>query len=104
MNMYFLDDEHNPVRMDDIREWDDDRYIKNRRVDRTEVGEATVSTVFLGIDYGYIPNAVPVLFETMIFGGENSDWCQRYCTWSEAKTGHDKVVAALRDGTSLDFS
>jgi hypothetical protein len=52
-----------------------------------------VSTVFLGLDYGLWHNHDnPLLFETMIFGGEH-DCCQkRYSTWEEAEEGHKRAI------------
>ena len=50
-----------------------------------------VSTVFLGLDHGFGAEE-PVLFETMIFGGEYDEYCERYCTWDEAVEGHAKAV------------
>lgn len=70
-------------------------------VDKTEVEGAGVSTVFLGIDHSFTLNdtSPPILFETMIFGGEHSDYCRRYETWDEAQKGHNEIVKALKEGT-----
>jgi len=57
-----------------------------------------VSTVFLHLDHNWDPEGKPVLFETMIFGGEYNEEMWRYCTWDEAKAGHDKVVHCLKHG------
>lgn len=85
---------------DDVEEWaqmfeDSDR----RRVGLDEVGDASVSTVFLGIDHNYASfPSTPILFETMIFGGPYSDFQARYRTYDEAEAGHAAIVAALRAG------
>lgn len=47
----------------------------------------TVSTTFLGIDHGF-GGGLPVVFETMIFGGPRDLYQMRYCTWEEAERGH----------------
>src|SRR5947207_774053 len=47
-----------------------------------------VSTVFLGIDHGWGRRELPVLFETMVFGGKLDEWQWRYCTLEEAQVGH----------------
>ena len=64
-------------------------------VGKTEVGDAEVSTVFLSHDHSWF-GGPPILFETMVFGGEwdQSQW--RYHTKAQAVAGHDQVVAALR--------
>ncbi len=59
----------------------------------------TVSTIFLGVDHNHHfgrHNHVPILFETMVFGGENDGLCQRYATLEEAKAGHKKITAEVR--------
>lgn len=73
--------------------------FNSRMVARTEIGPLIVSTIFLGIDhnFGFGPDKDPLLFETMIFGGdERSDfaesYCERYHTWGEAEAGHAQAV------------
>jgi len=46
-----------------------------------------VSTVFLTMDHAW-DRGTPVLFETMIFGGEHDGDQDRYHTWDEAVAGH----------------
>ena len=65
-------------------------------VRKTYVGEAHISTVFLCIDHNHFGEGTPILFETMIFGGDSDDHQERYSTWDEAIVGHDEAVAFLR--------
>lgn len=51
-------------------------------------GEVTVSTVFLVTDHSFSHSDSPVLFETMIFGGQYNDYQTRYHTYDEALEGH----------------
>lgn len=74
-----------------------ERNQESRQIARTEVGIATVSTVFLGIDHQWA-DGPPILFETMIFGGEHEGWQERYVTWEDAERTHESVCAALREG------
>lgn len=69
-----------------------------RRVAYDEIGEANVSTVFLGLDHNY-GDGPPLLFETMVFGlpGE-TEYQWRYATWDEAVAGHERAVVAVREG------
>jgi hypothetical protein len=77
----------------------------DRKVDRTQVGECEVSTVFLGLDHNWGGGApllfetmvfgAPLLFETMVFGGEYDQEQWRYSTWEEAEEGHKRVVAMI---------
>jgi len=63
--------------------------------------DVRVSTVFLGIDHSFSAlvsgndPVAPVLFETMIFGGEHDQYQERCCTWAEAEAMHARAVARL---------
>jgi hypothetical protein len=55
------------------------------RVDHTSVVEGvSVSTVWLGMDHGH-DGGVPVIFESMVFGGQHDNYCERYTAETEAK-------------------
>ena len=66
-----------------------------RRIEATEIGDAKVSTVFLGIDHGF-GSGPPILFETMIFGGEHDQYQDRCCTYDQAKVMHTKAIWLVR--------
>jgi hypothetical protein len=51
-----------------------------------------VSTVFLGIDHNFRQEGAPLLFETMIFGGQHDEYQERYATKDEAIAGHAKAL------------
>ncbi|MBW1992561.1 MAG: hypothetical protein JRI59_10740 [Deltaproteobacteria bacterium] len=70
---------------------------ENRVVKQTKLGEATVSTIFLGIDHRCSGDGPPLLFETMVFGGEHDGWQERYATWEEAEAGHERAVKMVRE-------
>lgn len=55
-----------------------------------------VSTVFLVLDQRLFGDGPPVLYETMAFTADASDWCERWCTREAALAGHDRAVAELR--------
>jgi hypothetical protein len=68
-----------------------------RIVARDELcGGIIVSTVFLGIDYNFLSSGPPILFETMIFGGDFNHEMRRYPTRAQAKEGHARIVRELR--------
>jgi hypothetical protein len=71
-------------------------WIHNRRVACTTVGDVAVSTAWLGLDHG--GGGVPLIFETMIFGGEFDGEMQRYHTEEDALEGHLRVLHRLRAG------
>lgn len=70
----------------------------NRRVAETDVGDVAVSTVCLGLNHA-VRSVRPIIFETMIFGGEYDESQWRYSTLEEAVAGHNIVVECLRGGT-----
>ena len=59
-------------------------------------GEVRVSTVFLQVDHNHCGSGPPILFETMVFGGEYGDHQWRYCTYEEAAKGHAKICEKVR--------
>ncbi len=72
-----------PVSEDDWKGNDQDR-----RVAQSIRGGIRISTVFLMIDHGFGSDDRPILFETMVFGGEHDEYTRRYATWEEAEEGH----------------
>jgi len=91
-----LDADHNVVPADLLTwaRWFEDGDA--RRVALDTIGEARVSTVFLGIDHSF--GGPPLWFETMVFGGPHDQATFRYATWAEAEAGHAQVVEAIREG------
>jgi hypothetical protein len=68
-------------------EWfEENRDARRVALDSREGVE--VSTVFLGLDYNFAGIGPPILFETMIFGGDDDGFMQRYATYDEALAGH----------------
>jgi hypothetical protein len=74
----------------------------HRRVGDDTVDGQRVSTVFLSMDHNWYSSKdhTPILFETMIFGGEYDQEMWRYSTYDEAKAGHDRIVNCLKNGTN----
>lgn len=69
----------------------------HRRVKKTELANATVSTVFLGLDHRFGSKGPPLVFETMVFNADgDEDGCWRYSSWDDAVTGHQAVVSRLK--------
>ena len=98
--MHYILDGHEPVPCEDIyiwAEWFAD--INNRRVASDTIGESEISTVCLGLDHFFIHarEHVPILFETMVFGGELDGYTRRYATWGEAEAGHKEIIALVRN-------
>ena len=68
----------------------------DRRVAFDTLDDADVSTVHLVLDHAF--EGPPLIFETMIFGGLYNEYQWRYSTEDEALAGHERIVAALREG------
>jgi len=87
-----------PVPVDDIHEWAMKFETCDRQIKLSELpsGE-TISTVFLGVDSNFLFGTQPLLFETMIFGGEYDHWQQKYATWEEAEAGHEEAIQMIFD-------
>jgi hypothetical protein len=66
-----------------------------RTVKRDEIGDIIVSTVFLQLDHSWTPGGKPVLWETMIFGGEHDQYQERYTSHKDALKGHEKALTLI---------
>src|SRR5687767_12387471 len=96
---YVLDG-HTPVLCHDLLQWAQCFGGEDaRRVADTTIGEARVSTVFLGLDhsFGYGP---PLLFETMVFGGPLDQEQERCTTWEQAEEMHKAMCARVIEQAS----
>jgi hypothetical protein len=72
---------------------DEERIVK-----KTELPDGSeVSTVFLGLDHNWT-GSYPVLFETMVFGGEYHHYTERYRTYVGAEAGHERTVKMVLKG------
>jgi hypothetical protein len=97
MRYFILNEDHSVASTDDVKEWAES-FEKSQRVARTEVSpEVSVSTVFLGINHNYY-GGPPLLFETMVFGGEHDQDIWRYASWEEAEAGHEEAVTLVKKG------
>lgn len=90
--MYILEG-HTPVQCHDVLTWAKWFQTANKHVAKTEVAPGVrVSTVFLGLDHRWGSEGPPVLFETMVFGGQLNGEIERYCTWEDAEAGHKAMI------------
>jgi hypothetical protein len=102
MSCYILKDgEPVPADVETFARWRQaDRNAVIVALDELSPGGARVSTVFLGIDHNFSCQGPPVLFETMIFGGELDGRQVRYCARDEALAGHAEMLAKARAAES----
>lgn len=74
---YILDEEGKPVLVEDILEWAQWFEHADRTIAYDELEGGRISTVFLSVDHGFF-GSHPILWETMIFGGEHDGYQRRY--------------------------
>lgn len=91
MKIYILDENNIPFLCEDTEKWGKWFESANRHVARTVIDHITISTVFLGIDHQWDAGP-PLLFETMVFGGEFDGEQERYSSYTDASIGHSKMV------------
>ena len=85
-----------PKHCPDLMEWAEWMETADRTVQVTMIGDVRVSTVFLGLDHQFGVGS-PILYETMIFGGDLDEYQERWQTLGEAKNGHAVAVQHVRD-------
>lgn len=98
---YILDATGQPVPEPDLMKWALWMETHERHVAETTIGASRVSTVFLGLDHSFSclgpeMERIPILFETMVFGGPLDEYQERYATRAEAEAGHAAAVAAVQ--------
>lgn len=91
MRYYYLDNMR-VKSCESLDEWTNAMRGVDSTIEKTEIGEVLVSTVFLAVDHNFSfnDNSNPILFETMVFGGKCDGKQERYATLGEAKYGHTK--------------
>ncbi|HEY1437345.1 MAG TPA: hypothetical protein VGG82_07570 [Casimicrobiaceae bacterium] len=71
-----------------------------RMVALDRLGDVEVSTVWIGLDHRFGEPGAPLIYETMIFGGEHDGDQWRWPNRHAALAGHDQAVAIVRDEVS----
>lgn len=102
--LYYRLEGHTPVPLDDVFDYamafEAAMKTGSHIVARDEVDDVRISTVFLWTDHNYKDffeeNAVPILFETMVFVADKGAQQVRYATWDEAAAGHQLIVETIR--------
>lgn len=90
---YYKLDGHKIVKCKDVIEWGEYMETADRHVNKEDVGDKWVSTVFLGLDHNRGFGPEPLLFETMIFGPDNGgELYGRVSGWVDAERMHKVAV------------
>jgi hypothetical protein len=64
--------------------------------------DVEISTVWVGIDQGFGMGGPPLIFETMIFGGDLDGYQWRWPTLEAAEAGHDQAIALVQEHMEVD--
>ena len=96
MHYYYYLNGKEVIACEDVIEWAQKFEFENRTIEKTEINEILISTVFLGVNYNF-GNGDPLLFETMVFGGKLDGEQDRYSTWDEAEKGHQEMVKRVEE-------
>jgi len=93
---YIIGEDGRTPRPATLEDWTSNENLRRRpHVAKEMIGDVLVSTVFLGIDHAH-DSGIPLLFETMIFGGEHDQWQDRCSTWSGAEDMHAVAVEMVK--------
>ena len=95
---YKLDKENNPMICDafqDYLKWEEEN-VNQKKVKQDTIGEILVSTVFLSLDHSF-GGEKPLLWETMIFGGEHDQYQDRYSSYEDALKGHQQALDLINN-------
>lgn len=100
MRQYILVDQK-PVEEPDLMAWGNWMQDAERKVAFNEIDGVRVSTVFLGLDHRFDNGGDPILFETMIFGGDHDQYQARATTWADAEHEHAKALKLIAQAADV---
>lgn len=87
-----------PVEEPNVHRWA--RWFEEKRGEShldDYVGKVRISTVFLGVDYRFMDNGPPILWETMVFGGKLDGHTERYSDMGGAYLTHYIMIEKVRE-------
>ena len=100
MSMLYILNGHEPVKEESVVTWamlfqdTDKRRVALSEVDSVD-GIIVVSTVFLASDHNFGGEGPPILFETLVSGGEREE-IHRCSTWKQAEQQHKDIVKEIK--------
>lgn len=102
MKIYTLSEDGEPLRCLNLMEWALWYEYGERGVKQDIVGDFWVSTVFLGLDYGW-GNEAPILWETMVFkDGKDVELDRCAGNREQALAMHEAMVERMQAVVALE--
>lgn len=101
MSWYILTTDNQPVKVDvlEAAQWMEDNPTRKQigfdLLEDKDGNDVSVSTVFLGLDHSW-SNKGLILWETMIFGGINDQYQERYNSYEDALEGHQRAIDLIK--------
>lgn len=92
------------IKVEGILEWALWFEDNDRRIKYDLYGGVMVSTIFTGISHAFIYGGDPVVFETMVFGGEFDQYQRQYTSYDEALLGHQEIIDMLNPNVEMDIT
>ncbi len=106
VGMYYILEGRTPVQVDDVNVWSlwfrtAERAVRCDKATVTlhgqNVGEITISTIFLGLNHRFVMDEEPpLLFETMGFGGPLDGEYDRSSTCEAAEMMHEAMCERVK--------
>lgn len=101
MQSYYILDENGQPQPCDMLTWASWFSSADRKLALTEAMPGVeVSTVFLGMDHRFVRNGPPLLWETMVFGGDRDGHCERSSSQEEALNRHEAICKLIKAPTN----
>ena len=97
---YYILKGHDVVPCLDATQWARWFESADRVVAKDTIGDSVVSTVFVGVAHRF-GDKLPLVFETLVFGGSLSNEMDRYSTWDEAVSGHNTMIKRVQMNEKL---
>jgi hypothetical protein len=101
MSWYILTADNQPVAVSvtEAAQWIENnihrKVVKQDNLENDQGDKIFVSTVFLGLDHSW-DNQGLILWETMIFGGINDQYQERYNSYEDALEGHQRAIDLIK--------
>lgn len=100
---YILDDKGRPVQVD-LLTWAKWFGTAERIICHETIGQNWISTIFMGIDYSFVCDGPPILWETMTFGAKlNQEQMRCAGSREQAEAMHEEMVKLVCEASGVPY-